>query len=218
MAIDPSLLEKSFQRKRGLIEKLGDTGRFLTGLFRGGDVSPVSVRKTIDDLHGYLATCHDQIDEVGQQWDKTERQLANLKDKLKNAGRAARSAALAQAEVLFRKCDGFQGSIDKLKTNALAGEVLVAKLRDLLILISGPMAEDAIDQWTVQLEAAVAERTMADRALGELDEMSQRAVVTVPSEASPAATEQELERISTPEARTEQERAVEQRLQELFEE
>jgi chromosome segregation ATPase len=217
MAIDPSVLEKSFQRKRGLIEKLGDAGRFLSCLLRGGDVSPVAIHKTMDELHGYLATCHDQIDEVGQQWDKTDRQLASLKDRLKSATRAARSAILAQAEILLRKCDGFQDSVDKLKANALAGEVLVAKLRDLLILVSGPMPEDAIDQWTVQLEAAVAERTMADRALMELDKTSQRAVVAVPSEAGPAATEQELERISTPEARTEQERAVEQRLEELFE-
>lgn len=222
MVTDPSALEKSFQRKQGpimrLSEKLGDVGRFLTYLFGAGTPSPTAISKSIDDLHAYLATCQDQILEIGQQWEKTDRQLVSLKDKLKNATRAVRSATLAQAEILLRKCDGFQGSIDKLKANALAGEVLLARLRDLLIITVGPMSEDMIDQWTVQTETALEERMMADRALADLEKTSQRTGVTAPAEPGAATTEQQLERISTPEARTEQERAVEQRLQEMFEE
>jgi len=218
MTVDINSLQNSVRRKKGLMDKLGDAGRFLTGFLGGGEVSEGAVKKTIDQLQTYLASCHDQLDEVGTEWEKADRQLANLKSKLKEASRATRSIVLAQAELLLRKCDGYQSAIDKLKDNGMSAEVLVEKLRDLLILISGPLSEDRIDQWTAQLEVAIDDRAMSDKALDELERVSERSVAVPHEEPSTENVESQLEKIAGREPQTEREQAVERRLEELFDE
>lgn len=216
MALDVRTLEKSVREQSGLMQKLGDCGRFLTGFIGGGEISERSVKRTIGELQKYVATCFEQIDEIGQDWDKTDRQLMNLRTKLKEATRAGKKTLRSKADVLLRKTDGFEGAIDKLKTNGIAAEVLMEKLRDLLILISGPMSEGKIDQWTTELESAIDEREMGDEALDELQKVGQRASVReiqTPSE----ETDRQLEALANPEASLKEVDEVDRRLDELFE-
>lgn len=214
MAIDISNFENSVQRKKGLMDKLGDAGRFLKAFIQSGELSEAAVKKTINELEQYSATCFSQIEDMGQEWHKAYRQITELKEKMVDAPPPVKSTLMAQAGVLLRRYDGFKGRVDKLKRNGLAAQVLIEKLHDVLILKSGPMTEDTIDEWTTTLDEAIEERTMTDKALKELDSTDE-AEKPVGKEMSIEETESQVDRITSGESRSDEERATEKRLEEF---
>lgn len=214
MAIDISSFEDSVRRKKGLMDKLGDAGRFLKALFEGGDFSEATVKKTINELEQYSATCLDQIQDMGQDWQKAYRQITELKHKMADVSPPTKSTLMAQAGVLLRRYDGFKGRIDKLKRNGIAAQVLIEKLHDVLILKTGPMTEDTIDEWTTTLDEAIGERAMADKALQELDS-THEAERPDAREMSVEEIESQVDRIASGEGKSDKERDAEKRLEEF---
>lgn len=214
MAIDFSSFEDSVRRKKGLMDKLGDAGRFLKALFKGGELSEAAVRKTIDELEQYSTTCFDQIEDMGQDWQKAYRQITELKHKMADAPPPIKSTLIAQAGVLLRRYDGFKGRIDKLKRNGIAAQVLIEKLHDVLILKTGPMTEDNIDEWTTTLDEAIEDRAMADKALQELDS-THEAEKSDGREMSIEEVESQVDRITSGESKSDRERDTEKRLEEF---
>jgi hypothetical protein len=214
MAIDISSFEDSIRRKKGLMDKLGDTGRFLKALFRGSELSEAAVKKTIDELEQYSATCFDQIEDMGQDWQKTFRQIAELKQRMTDALPPIKSTLIAQAGVLLRRYEGFKGRIDKLKRNGIAAQVLIEKLYDVLILKTGPMTEDSIDEWVTTLDEAIEDRAMADKALQELDSTHEEQRLNR-SEMSMEEIESQVDRITSKKRKSNEERDIEKRLEEF---
>lgn len=189
MAIDRSTFEGSLRRKKGLLESLGDAGRFLTNLFGSDEVSQAAIKKTVGDLEQYEAGCFDQIDDLGQQWQKTHGQIADLKRRMADAPPPIRETMLAQAEVLLRRYDGYRSALSRLKANGLSTQVLLEKLRDLLILADTPMTENAIDEWATHLDGALQERQLVDTAVADLEKMGQEE-----QQAEPASKEIDAEK------------------------
>ena len=222
MNIDPKVFRSSIDRKRGLLDKLGGAGRFLTELVRGECTAP-RVKSQIAELERYRAKTADEIEEIGREWEKVEFRLREIKGDLKEAGRPRRMALLAQAEILFRQVDGYEETLNQLKRNGLAAEVLVEKLRGLLVLLSGPMSEDDIDRWTSELEEAIEQRSMEVGALSGMQELDLTAGERTGEKMTAGKVLERLGELdgagSAPEKETpSREQAVEDRLNELFEE
>ncbi|RLA94371.1 MAG: hypothetical protein DRG83_19795, partial [Deltaproteobacteria bacterium] len=106
MAIDMKVVESRLRSKKGLMERLGDVGHFLTNLFSGGDLSKAAIEKTINNLTQYLATCSDQIDDLGKQWLRVYQRIKDLKQETNNAPPPIKKILLVQAEIAFRQYDG----------------------------------------------------------------------------------------------------------------
>lgn len=214
MGIDISAFENSVRRKKGLMDKLGDVGRFLKAFFESGELSEDAVGKTINELEQYSATCFDQMEDMGQEWNKAYRQITEFKQKMADASPPLKSTLMAKAGVVLRRYDGFQARIDKLKRNGVAAQILIAKLHDVLILKTGPMTEDTIDEWTTTLDEAIGERAMADKALKEL-ESTDEAKRPIEKEMSIKETESQVDKITSGESKSEEERTIEKRLEEF---
>ena len=213
MAIDMDTLAKSVSRKKGLMDKLGDVKRFLKSFFASEEVSEAEVKKTISQLEQYCAAVFDQIESMGKEWHKTYRQIAELKQKMADAPPPVKNALVAEASIKLRAYDGFKARTDKLTRNGIAAQVLVEKLHDILLISTGPMTEDTIDEWTTALDEAIEERAMSDKALRELEAIG--ADKEPHSEISVEETESQLDRIAGEEGKSEEERAIEKRLEEF---
>ena len=55
MAVDINVFERSFGKRKSLLTRLGDAGRFLSELIGGHDVSPTAVKRKIAQLEQYQA-------------------------------------------------------------------------------------------------------------------------------------------------------------------
>lgn len=214
MANDINALKNSINRKKGLMDKLGDAGRFLKALFDKGELSEAAIKKTIGELEQYSATCFDQLEDMGKEWHKAYRQLSELKQKMTDAPPPIKNTLMAKADVLLRRHDGFQGRSNKLKRNGIAAQVLIEKLHDVLILRTGPMTENSIDEWTTTLDEAIGERAMSDRALRELESTDEKER-PVKRKPSIKETENQIGKIMSGEDKSDEERSIEKRLEEF---
>jgi len=213
MALDMSALEKAISRKKGLMDKLGDAGRFLKGLVDRGEISEAAVKKTIDELERYTEAVFEDIESTGDKWHRLYRQITELKRKMADAPPPVKRALTAEASVKLRAYDGFQSRVNGLTKNGTAAQVLIEKLHDILLLLKGPMTEDAIDEWTTRLGEAIETRTISDRALDELEGVSKRHE-SVSEALSVERTEAALDELTSTETHAQGE--LEKRLEEEF--
>lgn len=214
MVNDINAFKNSINRKKGLMDRLGDAGRFLKALFDKGELSEAAIKKTIGELEQYSATCFDQIDDMGNQWHKAYQQIKELKQKMAAASPPVKNTLMAKADVLVRRYDGFHGRSNKLKRNGIAAQVLIEKLHDALILRTGPMTENSIDEWTTTLDEAIGEREMSDRALRELENTDEKEE-TIERKTSIKETENQIGKIISGEDKSDEERSIEKRLEEF---
>jgi len=213
MAFDTRAFEQAISRKKGLMDKLGDAGRFLRALVDSGEISEAAIKTAIEELERYTEAVFEDIESTGDRWHRLYRQIAELKEKMADAPPPVKRALTAEASVKLRSYDGFQSRIDGLTRNGVAAQVLVEKLHDVLLLLKGPMTEDAIDDWTTRLSEAIEARAVSDRALRELEGISKR--YESASEPLPVErTEEELDKLTSTEELPRGE--VERRLEEEF--
>ncbi len=216
MTLDVRVLETSIRQKRGLLEKLGDVGRFLTFLLGSGEVSERAIRKTIEDLDTYFITCSAQIDEIGQEKQKTYRQLQRLQTELNSADPAARAAVLAKLEIYVAKYKRYDTSLKRITENGKLSQALSEKLNELLYLRIGPMPRERLEQWTTELALAVEAREELKGVYEELERVGQRTPAPAPSE---SAVRSEVESLLSPsaaqEAESERERVLREELKRM---
>ena len=219
MVIRTSALERSLHNKNGLMEKLGDAGRFLRSLLRGKEeMSEVEIKRSISGLETYFHTCANQIDEIDEEKQKTHRVLKKLHGELhENRDTSSRGGLLTKIDMYLAKYKGYDSTFRRIGDNGKKAQALIEKLRDLLYLAVGPMSEDAIDLWTAELDLVIDERERVEEAFQELETTSERASVSVDSR----PIVDEIADLSAPplddEAEAAREQAIRTELAEMFE-
>ena len=215
MAIDISTFEKAVHRKKGLMDKLGDVGRFLKAFLQGGELSETAIKKTINDLEQYSSVCLDQMEDIGREGGKGYRQIIEHKKEMAISSPPIKSTMMSQAGIMLHKYDMFQGRLNKLKRNGVAAQVLIEKLYDVLILQTGPMTEDNIDEWTTTLEETIEKRAMEDKALKEFSKTDESKRF-FEAEVSVEDAETKVNRIESGQIKSESDQITEKRLEEEF--
>jgi len=216
MTLDISVLESSI-RQRGLIDRLGDVGRFLTSFLRGGEVSEGKIRKAISELDTYFYVCSSQIDEVGAEKQKTYRHLQKLYAELDQADPATRAAVLAKLEIYLAKYKRYDTSLNRICENGKMSQALSEKLNELLYLRIGPMPRERIEQWATELALAIEAREEMKGVYEDLERVGKEA--SAPAVSEPSAVG-EVDRLLDPSAvqaaESERERALREELKRIL--
>lgn len=217
--IDPKSLQSAMSKRKGLFQQMGDAAGFVRELLQGDTVTPKKIQATIQELQNYVATCFSQIEDLTEEWERTHKQILQVKKNLKTASPPQQRKLKAQGKILLRRYDGYEGNLRGFEKNGLEAEVVIERLRDLIPLMDVPdaMKEDRIDDWAAALDQQIGERAISERALGELERT--RPSLTQVGEPSRAIEDTEELPASTEQGEhTAADRAFDKRLEEEFSE
>jgi hypothetical protein len=186
MAMDMNVLESSLRQRKGLLDRLGDSSRFLMGLFRDGEFSEKAIHKTLEELDVYFCTCCNQVDGITQERRKTYHQLQKLKAELEKADVTERAGILSKIEMFMAKYTRHDNTLRWITDNGKMSQTVSQKLNELLCLRIGFMPRERVEQWTTELAIAIEGQTAI---AGAVQDMARTGDLAAVAAAAPATVE-----------------------------